>query len=109
MAEYLTEKVYVGFDNAIELELTDDGAAVALASVTRVVLNLGAALLDSDTDSGVFDWSSGSLLVMKLGNATGIESLVGTHSARLIVYTALETNGVVWLDPIIIRIIGPLV
>lgn len=108
MAEYLTEIAYVGRDNTIELELTEDGVAVPVSSLTRVILDLGAHKIDSDQEPAiVFDWS-GSNLVMKLGLANDIATYIGTYPARLIIYTTVQTSGIVWLDPIVIRIVGPL-
>lgn len=108
MAEILTEVVYVGHDNVIELELTEDGNTVDLSSVLKVVVDFGAIEIDSDqTAAGIFTWNAQGRLTMKLGLVPAIADMVGTHVVRLTVYSAEEPNGVVWLERMVLRVIGP--
>jgi hypothetical protein len=93
-----TEFVYKGHDNSINLILKADGAAVSLASVTRMTLSFAAKLIDSDNgDADPIRW-------VKAGYATGEARLFlgaetikpGAYQAPLIVYDATNLNGVFW-------------
>jgi hypothetical protein len=104
----LTEIVYQGRDNSVDLLLLADGVAVALDAVSRMVLaDLGGAwTVDSQLQPTAFDWSTGvtGKLVLELGGAvasiTGeagyAQIPAGRHAVRLIVYDVSHPNGVVW-------------
>lgn len=91
----LEETVYLGRDNAIELRLTSDGVAITHTSITRVQLQIGATLLDSQAQPTFFDFTAADRLKLKLGSA-GLA--VGRKTATLIIYDALHANGLVWAD-----------
>jgi len=94
------ETVYVSRDNLIEWVLYENDAIYLLAPVTRWQINLdGSQIVDSQTDPTCFDASAGSgVLRMKLGRRT-VPITVGRYDdAKLVVYTAINTNGVIWQD-----------
>ena len=94
----ITEHVYLGHDNTIDLLLTADGAAVDLSAVTRMTLELDAeTIIDSDPEESpdAFDWDTGTTgkLVLALGGET-IEA--GTYRTTLTVYDPTNADGIVW-------------
>ena len=94
----ITEHVYLGHDNTIDLLLTADGAAVDLSAVTRMTLELDATVIDSDPEESpdAFDWDTGTTgkLVLALGGET---ITAGTYEkATLTVYDPTNTDGIVW-------------
>ena len=95
-----TEYIYKSRDNTIELILKNNGAAVDLSGVTRMILELNDSIsLDSDVigagDGNQFDWTEGSgKLILRLGAET---IAVGEYTAaKLFVYDADNTNGILW-------------
>lgn len=94
----LRETSYIGRDNAIDLQLLADGAAVDLSSVTRVILRDVACTweVDSSTSPGAFDWSAGDGVISLILGDEAITA--GAYSCWLIVYDPTNTDGVVWDD-----------
>lgn len=92
----LRETSYIGRDNAIDLQLLADGAAVDLSSVTRMILRDVACTweVDSITSPGAFDWSAGDGIISLILGDEAIAS--GAYSCWLIVYDPTNTDGVVW-------------
>lgn len=96
----IKETVYLTRDNAIDLLLSADTPDIDYAGVTRVdLLDVACAWsVLSTTSPGALTWSvvaGGLRLVLKLGE----EPIpVGTHKARVILYDATNTDGVVWGD-----------
>lgn len=86
-----TEVVYLGRDNTVDLLLKADGSAQDLSGVTRMVLVVGDAEIDSDA----FDWDTGTTgkVVLALGDETISE---GTYTAWLVVYDGSNPDGIVW-------------
>ena len=107
MSTMITETVYNGYDNTIDLLLKSDSsgsmAAQDLSAVTRMVLEVGTAAdpdaeatVDSDTAASAFDWTTTGV-TGKVVVALGDQSLTaGSYVARLIVYDATYTGGLVW-------------
>jgi len=92
----ITEHVYLGHDNTIDLLLTADGAAVDLSSVTRMTLELDAGTtIDFDESPAAFDWDTGTTgkLVLALGGET---IPAGTYRTTLTVYDPDNAAGIVW-------------
>lgn len=94
----LTETVYLGRDNAIELVLSADGAVQDLTAVTQVdIVDSGCTWsVSSATSASAFDWSSnptGGVLKMSLGDET---IPAGTYRCKIVVYDPTNTDGVVW-------------
>ncbi len=100
----IKETVYLARDNAIDLELRENGAAVDLDAVTRMILTDIACVwsVDSQSSHGVFNWMQGDgRLTMKLGS----EPIpVGTHWCHLIVFDPGNPNGTVWGEKIGIKV-----
>ncbi len=98
--ELETLKVYLGRDTVILLDLEEDGAAVNLTSVTRVKMLFGETWVDSQVDSGVFDWDVGvtGRIQLALGLKTTIPENVYTD-VPLILISAAKPNGDVWELP----------
>lgn len=94
----ITETVYLGRDNAIDLALAAGGADVDLSSVTQVdIIDKGCVWsVSSTTSPAAFDWATDSTkLVLKLGDET---IAPGTYTVRLVIYDPTNTDGVVWDD-----------
>ena len=90
------ERVYPGRDNSIDVRLMADGAAVDLASVTRMTLSFGDLTIDSEQAAGVFDWGRGQGVVVIAPGGQAIPA--GDYQARLVVYDDEHTQGIVWGD-----------
>lgn len=94
----IIETVYLGRDNAIDLQLTADGSASDLTSVTRMsVCDVGGAWsVDSDTVPAAFDWGT-SGETGKISLMLGAQNIPpGTYTCRLTVYDPTNANGLVW-------------
>ena len=92
----VVEQVWIGHDNIIKLKLSDDGVSADLSGSTRMTLEFGSVLLDSAVHTGAFDWSAGEgVLVLQLGAHVTDEF---NGFARLVIYTAANPNGLVWID-----------
>jgi len=93
----ITEIVYLGHDNTVDLLLKADGEAVDLSSVTRMTLDVDGTTIDSDESGDAFDWSGET--TGKVVLALGAEELSnGRYTATLTVYDPSNTNGIVWGD-----------
>lgn len=91
----ISERVWIGHDNAIKLTLTNDGVAADISGTTRATLEFGGVTLDSAVDTGAFDWSSGGgLLIMTLG--THVTEPYNGFSV-LTIYSGANPNGLVWI------------
>ena len=92
----ITETVYLGHDNGIDLQLKADGVITNLEAITRVQIKDSTCLLtiDSLISPGAFDWSVGNgVLILKVG----LEAVPpGTYTAYLIIYDISNPDGVVW-------------
>jgi hypothetical protein len=93
-----TEFVYLGHDNSIDLILKSNGVAVALTSVTRMTLTLGAKLIDSDNgDADPIRWIKSGYATGEFRLFLGAETITpANYQGVLIVYDATNPNGVVW-------------
>jgi hypothetical protein len=91
----ITETVYLGHDNTMDLLLKAGGSAQDLSSVTRMTLAVGDDTVNSDEDADAFDWDTGTTgkVIISLGDQDLAE---GRHRAELVVYDPDNTNGVVW-------------
>lgn len=103
------EHVYLGRDNRIDLVLLADGVVSRLDGITKMRLEIGSTVLDSQTCAGVFDWTQtvsaeeaarydgisegDSKVILALG---GQEISPGSYEARLILFDSSNPNGLVW-------------
>ena len=90
----MTEYVYLGHDNTVDLLLKVDGVVADIVSSTRMTVEFGSTVIDSDVSASAFDWDDGSgMLYLTMGD----ESIPpGTYNAVLTVYDSVNTDGVVW-------------
>jgi len=93
----ITEHVYNGHDNLIDLVLKADDVAVDLSSITKIILTVGAKTIQNLTGtSWPIKWLALGVtgkVSMKLGD----ESIpVGRYIAQLDVYDSTNTNGIHW-------------
>ena len=93
-----TEFIYLGHDNSIDVILKSNGAAVALTSVTRITLTLGAKLIDSDNgDTDPIRWIKAGYATGEMRLFLGAEVITeGNYQGALIVYDATNPEGIVW-------------
>jgi len=95
MAIRNAEFVYSGRDNTVDLYLTEDGINIPdYTPIARVVMTVGAIVIDSDVDGSVFDWS-GDRLISRLGFSN---IPAGAYRAKLETYDAGNPNGIVWTE-----------
>jgi hypothetical protein len=102
----IKEVVYLAHDNAVDLVLKENGAAVDLDPVTRMVLSdAGCAWeVDSSTSPGAFDWDAGGgVLTLKLGDETVEE---GSYTCWLTIYDPSNPDGIVWGEKIGIKFVA---
>jgi hypothetical protein len=108
----VSETVYLGRDNQIELVLLEDDNAIGdHTSITRATLFFGVGdsllspdpflTIDSSTDSAYFDFTDPSKLILKLGAA---DLPKGRHHVRLVIYTAGLPNGASWEPGLMITV-----
>ena len=114
MAAVLTGTVYVGYDNAILLGLTEDGVTQDLTTVTKIGFDFGGVYkFDSTTHPTQIEWTTGpnSQVALKLGLvpewATITDGTVLT--GRLIVYFLADPDGIVWIEKVKLKFKQPLV
>jgi hypothetical protein len=99
--DYVYFPVWLGRDNVIEILLTEHATAIQIEnSISRITLTLGDVVIDSETSPDAFDItqkdSSGNHILRLL---LGDESLVvGNYLAKLTIYDADNTSGVVMAD-----------
>ena len=91
----ITENVYTGHDNTIDLLLKADGVAQDITDATRMTLEVGSTTVDSDGSADAFNWDTGvtGKLILALG---GEDLTAGIYRATLTVYDPTNTNGIVW-------------
>ena len=116
----LQEKIYLGRDNAIKLGLTADGAPVNAAILTRVLAKLtnGAGTVttfDSDVDTAAFDFTSETaqvsdtvtgIVIIRLQDAVAPPAAADDYTMDIIVYDAVNVNGVHWDSPFPVEVIA---
>jgi hypothetical protein len=97
----ITEIVYRDRDNINSLELRANGVAQDITGTTRMTLQVGDKLIDSNLAANAFDWStngSAGQLDLVLGHQ-GLEA--GTYTASLVVYDLTYPKGLCWGDFVI--------
>lgn len=102
------ELIYLGKGNTIDWQLQADGAAVDLASVTRITAEVAGTTIDSAETGGnaqgnPFYWTSGTPasgvanLYLMLGAALETaEATPENYNLRLTVYDPDHPTGLVW-------------
>jgi hypothetical protein len=92
------EKIYIGHDNPIRLVCKENSSAVDTTLLTKVSVTLNVMLSSTSAAAGLIRWNqagyeSGEIRLM-IGNSTML--LAGTYQAPLILFDAVNTNGIVW-------------
>lgn len=96
-----TEVVYLGRDNTIDLLLKADDVAQDLSAVTKITATFGSVLITSeDSAAGSIKWSGADFDTGEIRIDVGAESITAKkkYSVPIIVYDAVNTNGVYWGD-----------
>lgn len=93
----ISQTVWLGHDNVMDLQLLEQRVAVDLTDVTRMMIHVGDTAIDSDTDPGMFDWAVGDgVCRFTLGMAT---IPPGTYeNCRIEVWDPARPNGIVWSE-----------
>lgn len=101
-----TEIVYKGHDNTIDLVLKSDGTAQDLSGVTKITATFGDILVTStDKAAGLITWDQAGYDTGEIRIAIGGESITASrYNVPIIIYDAVNTDGIVW-GYVIIRII----
>jgi hypothetical protein len=88
----VAETVWLNRDNPVVRQLLVDDAVIDHTDITRVTLDLGAVVLDSQTNP---DWfvREADRLIMTLGHA-GVAA--GAYTGYLTIYDTDHPNGQVW-------------
>lgn len=104
--------VPLGLENALTVELENEGQGLPLDQVARMELHMSSldgrrqVLVDSNEQPTVFEWA-GDLpdgrVRLRIGRATGL--MRGRYSASLVTYDATHPNGYMWLDEILLRLV----
>jgi hypothetical protein len=96
----LTEIVYLGHDNSIDLLLKADDVAQSLASVTRATITIGEVTIDSDNgETDPIRWAKSGYdtgeIRLFLGGQTLVEA-AQPYTSYLVIYDADHPEGIVW-------------
>jgi len=97
------EIVYSGRDNTVDLVLVADKLPVDITPITRVTIDVGGTIVDSDATPGAFVWPVDreldgrpvKALLLKLG---GVGLATGDYRAELVVYDTDHPAGLVWTE-----------
>jgi hypothetical protein len=103
----ITEFAFAGRDNAIDIQLREDGLPQDISGLTRATLNLqdlanpddALVLIDSSLHPGIFDWltrGAEGILQINGGTLADVLAKATNYNARLTIYDATLTNGLVW-------------
>ena len=94
----LTEHVYLGHDNSIDLLLTADDVAIDTSGITSATLTVGSTKYTSTNDpTHQIKWQGAGYAPGEIRIFLGDQSLKPrTYNAWLVIYTATATNGIAW-------------
>jgi len=100
--------IIIGKDNKQIVKLYDDSTGSmepsTLDALSRVTLEIGDILIDSDTDAGYFDWSANDgTIVIDIGNAPNL--IPGIFKTYLTVYDASQPDGIQWSPAFKVKVI----
>lgn len=93
-------KFYKGRSNDVLMTLTNNGAAVAPASLTKVEVRFATYVFDSAANPTLFAFETTGIR-LKFG---AMDAPAGLHAMTLIIYSADHPAGVVWGDPLNIKL-----
>lgn len=101
------EKVYLGRGDVFKRRLSSDSIALDITGLTRVTLDFGGLVIDSDTSPTAFDWTTegaAGILIFSLGLCN---IPVGEYMAILTVYEPDYTDGLSDWGYIPVKILNP--
>lgn len=100
----MTEYVYLGHDNTIDLILKADGEAQDLSSVTKITATFDDLLIESsDSENGPITWAVAGYATGEIRLDLGAESIpAGRYSVVIVVYDPSHSEGIVWGRVIIV-------
>lgn len=90
----LSETVYLGHSNSIDMLMIANGEIYDLVNVVRMTLEFKDTVIDSDISPDAFDWSEGEGVVYLMMGAESIP--LGAYKAVLTMYDNVNTDGIVW-------------
>ncbi len=93
-----TEKVYIGRDNLIDLQLQDDSSGALantdLSNATKVAVVLDATTsYDSTSNPDEVSFTEAGVVSLKLG---GVLSVAAKYTAEIVVYDVNNQEGIAW-------------
>jgi len=94
----ITEIVYKGYDNVINLLLKKNGVAQDLSGVTKMELLLGDVMISSDNqDSDPIRWAKDGYSTGEVRLYLGPENIeLDDYEASLTVFDEFYVDGLVW-------------
>lgn len=103
----ITEVVYLGRDNSIDLLLKTDGEVQSLSSITsmKLIFVNGSTITSTNLDDDPIRWGKSGYIEGEVRLFLGEEDLAaGKYNTELVLYDPSNLNGVSWGDlKIIIR------
>lgn len=93
-------KVYANKDNTFAVQLIKNDVVLTvneMQAITVVGLMFDGTEYDSDTYGSAFDWATREaegVVIFELGAV--LTTVARDNKAEIIIYTATDTNGVVW-------------
>jgi len=96
--------VFLGANNLIQVDLKEDGVAVDLSSVTRIKAVFDDTVIDSDVDSGVFNWSTGTAGRIQMAFGSCTIPVKNYASVPLLLIDPSNPEGQVWMLPFQINV-----
>lgn len=94
----VVETIFAGRNNTFSLQLLRDGSPISLLSITGYELNLsnGRTFAENATDGLTrFVEKDEGIVEIKIGDAL-TEADLGNHTAHLVTFDPVNTNGVRW-------------
>jgi len=94
----MSEIVYLGHDNTIDLQLKADGVAQDLSAVTKITATFGTLRISSTNKAaGVITWDQAGYSTGEIRMALGDELIpAGGYGVPIVVYDPSNTDGAVW-------------
>lgn len=101
----VSQVVWLGHDNAIDLQLLESAVAVDLSNVTRMMLHVGDMAIDSAVEAGMFDWTIGDGICRFTLGGSSIPP--GSYTGcRIEVWDPAHANGIVWSEDLSLRVVA---
>ena len=94
----MSEIVFLAHNNTIDLLLKAGGTAQNLSSVTKITATFGTTTITStDHAAGVIKWDNAGYDTGEIRLDLGGETIAaGSYYTAIVVYDAINTDGIVW-------------